>query len=79
MTKSCQAMVTYAFDTLKLDKVEIRCAIENTRSGAIPQRLGFKLEGIIKQGEWLYDHFVDLFLFGMLASEWDKQRNIPLS
>ncbi len=78
MTKSCQAMVTYAFDTLKLNKVEIRCAIGNTRSSAIPQRLGFRFEGVIKQGEWLYDHFVDLFLYGMFASEWHSQDHIPL-
>ncbi len=70
MTNSCKVMINYAFDILKLNKVEIRCAIGNKRSCAIPQRLGFKPEGIIKQGEWLYDHFVDLFLYGMFASEW---------
>jgi ribosomal-protein-serine acetyltransferase len=79
MTMSCQAMVTYAFDMLKLNKVEIRCAIGNTRSNAIPQRLGFRLEGTIKQGEWLYDHFVDLFLYGMFASEWREQGHTPLA
>jgi ribosomal-protein-serine acetyltransferase len=72
MTNSCRAMITYAFDTLKLNKVEIRCATGNVRSCAIPQRLDFKFEGIIKQGEWLYDHFVDLFLYGMLASDWKR-------
>jgi ribosomal-protein-serine acetyltransferase len=72
MTKSCRTMITYAFDTLKLNKVEIRCATGNIRSCAIPQRLDFKFEGIVKQGEWLYDHFVDLFLYGMLASDWKK-------
>jgi ribosomal-protein-serine acetyltransferase len=76
MTKSCRAMITYAFDTLKLHKVEIRCAIGNTRSCAIPQRLGFRPEGIVTQGEWLYDHFVDLFLYGMLASEWNRHSAI---
>jgi ribosomal-protein-serine acetyltransferase len=71
MTKTCRVLVTYAFDELKLNKVEIRCAIGNTRSCAIPQRLGFTQEGIIRQSEWLYDHFVDLILYGMVASEWE--------
>ena len=75
MTKACGAMVDYAFSALGIQKVVIRCALGNTRSCAIPLRLGFRHEGIVKQGEWLYDHFVDLNLFGMLASEWQAQHN----
>jgi len=70
MTKACKAMVAYAFDEWHLNKVEIRCATGNIASCAIPQRLGFTLEGIIRQAEWLYDHYVDLKVFGMLESEW---------
>ncbi len=70
MTKACKAMIAYAFDELLLNKVEILCATENTHSCAIPQRLGFTFEGVLRQGEWLYDHYVDLKLFGMLATEW---------
>ncbi len=72
MTKACKAMVAYAFDEWHLNKVEIRCATGNTASCAIPQRLGFTLEGIIRQAEWLYDHYVDLRVFGMLESEWRR-------
>lgn len=71
MTKACKAMVTYAFNELRLAKVEIRCALKNKRSRAIPERLGFKEEGIIKDGEWLYDHFVDLVVYGMFSHEWN--------
>ena len=70
ITRSCVALVRYAFEELRLNKVEIRCATGNTRSCAVPQRLGFKQEGVIRQGEWLYDHYVDLVHHGMLASEW---------
>ena len=70
MTKACRAMVDYAFDELGLNRVEIRCATGNTKSCAIPQRLGFKQEGIQRQAEWLYDHFVDLVIYAMLASDW---------
>jgi ribosomal-protein-serine acetyltransferase len=73
MTRSCEKLVTYAFENLGLNKVEIRCATGNKRSCAIPQRLGFRQEGIIRQGEWLYDHFVDLILYGMLANEWKRK------
>ncbi len=70
MTRTCWALINYAFDELKLNRIEIFCAVENTKSRAIPERLGFKLEGVCRQAEWLHDHFVDLALYAMLADEW---------
>jgi ribosomal-protein-serine acetyltransferase len=70
VTRACQALITYAFDELQLNKVEIRCGVDNIRSCAIPQRLGFRQEGIIHEGEWHHDHYIDLRLYGLLASEW---------
>lgn len=75
MTKACRALVDYAFNELHLNKVEIRCAIGNERSRAIPQRLGFLQEGISRQAEWLYNHYVDLVLYGMLADEWQNHNH----
>ncbi len=70
VTRACSAMIDYAFFDLQLNRIEIRCATENRRSCAIPERLGFKREGIVRQAEWLYDHFVDHHVFGLLAGEW---------
>lgn len=70
MTAACRVMVNHAFKALALNRVEIRCAVGNLPSCAIPVRLGFVHEGIIRQAEWLYDHFVDHNVYGMLASEW---------
>jgi ribosomal-protein-serine acetyltransferase len=70
MTKACRAMVEHAFSQLGLNRVEIRCATGNQKSRAIPERLGFTHEGISRQAEWLYDHFVDLAVYSMLADDW---------
>ena len=70
MTKACQSIVEYAFEDWHLHRVEIRCALENLKSRAIPERLGFKSEGILRDAEWLYDHFVDHVVYGMLAHQW---------
>jgi ribosomal-protein-serine acetyltransferase len=72
MTEACRAYISHAFETLKLNRMEIRCAVENRRSRAIPERLAFQSEGTIRQAEWLYDHFVDHVVYGMLASEWGR-------
>jgi len=75
MTRSCNALIDLAFDELRLNRIEISCAVENRRCRLIPERLGFKQEGVSRQREWLYDHFVDTVSYGMLASEW-KNRTV---
>lgn len=74
MTKVAKALIDYAFSHLNLNKVEIRAALENEKSRSIPERLGFVNEGSIRQAEWLYDHFVDHIVYGLLADEWNKNR-----
>lgn len=71
MTGSCRGLINYAFYHLKLNRVEIRAASENKKSRAIPERLGFQNEGCIRQAGWLYDHFVDHYVYGMLAKNWE--------
>jgi ribosomal-protein-serine acetyltransferase len=69
MSKAFKALMDYGFNDLKLNRIEVRVAVENTKSRALPERFGFKEEGYIRQAEWLYDHFVDHVLYGLLASE----------
>ncbi|WP_053220197.1 GNAT family N-acetyltransferase [Virgibacillus senegalensis] len=78
MTKACRAMIDYAFEVWRLNRVEIRAAEENDRSRAIPERLGFKQEGTIRQAELLKEEYVDHIVYGLLAEEWDKQPLSPI-
>ncbi|MBM7571154.1 GNAT family N-acetyltransferase [Aquibacillus albus] len=70
MTKVAEALTDYAIRELEINRVDIRAAFENMKSRAVPERLGFKYEGCIRQSEWLYDHYVDHAVYGMLANEW---------
>lgn len=70
MSASCRALVEYGFQMLNLNRIVICCATENYRSCAIPERLGFVHEGTLREGEWLYDHFVDLKVYGCLRRDW---------
>ena len=72
ITRSCNAVIEEGFKRLKLNRIEIRAALQNYKSQAIPQRLGFKQEGIIRQGEFVNNQFVDLYVYSMLSEEWDK-------
>lgn len=70
VTAASRALVSHAFDHAHLNRVEIRCAIGNSKSRAIPTRLGFREEGLLHDAEWLYDHFVDHIVYAMLARDW---------
>ncbi len=74
MTRCCRVLVDHAFDVLGLNRVAIPAAVGNARSRAIPERLGFKQEGVIRDAEWLYDHYVDHVLYAMLRGEWKDER-----
>jgi ribosomal-protein-serine acetyltransferase len=70
MTRACRAIVTEGFRQYGLHRIEIHCATGNSRSSAIARRLGFVEEGILREAEWLYDHWVDLRVFSMLEQDW---------
>lgn len=75
MTRSVQALLNYAFFELGLNRVEIRCGEKNKKSSAIPERLGFVKEGIVREGEQLHNHFHDLIIYGMLSKDWHGSLN----
>ena len=70
MTAAVSALTTYAFDALELNRVEIRCSVENHKSAAIPKRLGYKLEGTLRQSILIHGRYVDDHIFAMLSSDW---------
>lgn len=72
MTKAVQALVSYGFEELKLNRMAIHVAEENKASRAVAERLGFQYEGHMRQVEWLYDHYVDHIIYSMLHEEWKK-------
>jgi len=74
-TRCVGALVRHAFEGLELNRVNIQVAVENARSRAIPERLGFQRDGVVRDAEWLYDHFVDAVLYTLLRREFrDRQR-----
>ncbi len=73
MTRACRAVVTEGFRSYNLHRIEIRCGTGNERSAAIPRRLGFTEEGILREAEWVRDRWVDLRVFGMLRRDWESK------
>jgi len=72
MTGACRALVDYLFFELKLHRVEIRCATVNPRSCAVPMRLGFSKEGVLRQAQAFDDHYLDIEVYGLIAEDWNR-------
>lgn len=69
VTACCRALLGHAFNTLDLNRVNIPVAVDNRKSRAIPERLGFRQDGTLRDGQWLYVRYVDLALYTMLRRE----------
>ncbi len=68
--QAARAVVTHLFRQVHVHRVEMQCGVDNHRSRAIPERLGFQLEGVRRQSHWITDRFVDHAVYGLLAPEW---------
>jgi ribosomal-protein-serine acetyltransferase len=70
MSAAVAALVDYAFEAWGLHRVAIEAALENRRSRALPERLGFTEEGVMREAELVGGRFLDGVLYSILAAEW---------
>lgn len=70
-TKAVKQFIDHSFNELDLRKVEINVASNNLKSRAIPERLDFTQEGIIRNYEYLNGEYHDRVIYGLLKEEWN--------
>jgi ribosomal-protein-serine acetyltransferase len=76
VTKSCMKLIDYGFVEMFLNRIEIKAAVKNFKSQAIPIKLNFMKEGVLRQAEFVNNEFIDLFLYSMLKEEWTSKKQI---
>lgn len=74
VTRSVTALVDYLFTKVGLNKVEIRYITANRRSAIVADRLGFRIEGIIRKSFMNNGIAEDLVVAGLLKHEWQPGR-----
>jgi ribosomal-protein-serine acetyltransferase len=68
------ALVRHGFASLALRRIEIRTDVKNRASRAVAERLGFQLEGVLRQSYRVSDgHYSDDAVYAMLASDSARQ------
>jgi len=74
ITRCCRVLIDYLFELRELNRIQINCNVENVRSRAVPERLGFTLEGVHRQVERLQGKFGDWAVYAILRDEWNKKK-----
>ena len=69
VTKCCKALIAYAFENMKMNRVQLKAGTENVRSRAVAERLGFELEGIERDGELHSRGYIDLAVYSLLKKD----------
>lgn len=67
-TEAVSALVKTAFGIEGVSRIEIRCAPENTRSQHVPEKLGFKMENVVKRV--LYENTVETMIWSMTKKDY---------
>ncbi|OQS09580.1 hypothetical protein B0T37_13980 [Chromobacterium violaceum] len=74
MSRALALLMHYAFEELGLHRLELGCAPENLRSCRVAERLGFRLEGELRDAQFLNGRFWNMRCYGLLADEWKNRR-----
>jgi RimJ/RimL family protein N-acetyltransferase len=69
-TESTAALVRVAFEIDQVQRVIIHCNPENVRSAAIPARLGFTHEAILKQRMLFLDRLKDEMIWTLFSEDY---------
>lgn len=74
MTKAVKIFESFAFDKADFNRIEIRMDTENKKSESIAKRLGYHLDGELRQDELLKNgSFRNTYIYSKLKSEWEKE------
>ncbi len=73
VTETVQLLTRLAFDQLEANRVEIRMDIRNTRSRAIPVRLGFVFEGCMRRAlPDIHSQPGDIDVFALIRDDYER-------
>jgi ribosomal-protein-serine acetyltransferase len=70
VTRAARAVIDALFTREALHRIEIQAVIDNAPSRAVAERLGFQLEGIKRESEWITSAFRDHAFYALLEQDW---------
>ncbi|QJW45111.1 GNAT family N-acetyltransferase [bacterium BFN5] len=72
MAEALAAIIPYGFEILNLNRIEAFVNFGNSNSTSILQRMGFSLDGLLREYEFAREQFVDQYCYSLLKQEYDR-------
>ena len=69
-TEAVRRVVQFGFEEMDLNRIQADTQLDNTRSGRVLTKLGFREEGVMRQAGFWRDEYHDLRLYSLLRQEW---------
>lgn len=69
MNRSCNILIDWAIHQRKMARIEWHCAVENVQSRKVAQRLGMKLDGVMRKSFPDHDFRHDVEVWSLLSSD----------
>lgn len=71
-SQTTQLMLKYSFDILNLNRVQLHVSVENEKGVKAYEKVGFKIEGTLRQAMYHNNKYVDFYVMGLLREEYYK-------
>lgn len=78
VNRCLERFVDFLFEKPGLNKIEIHFMPSNKRSAKVAERLGARIEGVIRQSYFMNGRLDDLVITGLLKNEWTPRTPSPV-
>ena len=74
--KSVALVIEFAFEHIRVNRLEARCAAKNGRGNKALRKVGAVAEGILRKAFVVNDEWLDQILYAIVAQDWQASRDM---
>lgn len=74
-TEAAKLIIAYGFDELNMHRISSRAYAFNEKSIGMHRKIGFKQDGLVREGAYKRGQYHDIVIFGLLKREWELQNS----
>jgi ribosomal-protein-alanine N-acetyltransferase len=74
MLEAVRLVIHFAFETLRLHRIEAACIPDNARSVRVLEKAGFQREGLLRSYLRINGSWQDHYLYALICDDWGKAR-----
>lgn len=68
ITESIKYLINQLKKSSEFHRIEIRADKNNIKSRSVAERLDFNLEGVLRDADWINNHFEDVIIYSLLIN-----------